>query len=72
MIDIDTVCKKLHETYAQRKGCWDGYKAPEQLPRVASDQVLALMEVLVDAFNHELDKVREEIADVYRHLDDQR
>ena len=51
-IDLDTVIERANLVYQQRKGyVWDGYKAPELQPRIISDQVLALAEVLVEEIN---------------------
>ncbi len=48
MAKIDDVHRRVNEIYESRKGyVWDGLKAPEQRPQVQSNQVLALMEVLV-------------------------
>ncbi len=61
---IDQIHAKLNEIYEQRKGYkWDGYTAPECRPRVQSDQVLALMEVLVE----KIEQMESKLAWLDRH-----
>ena len=54
-IDLGVVIERANLVYQQRKGyVWDGYTAPELQPRIISDQVLALAEVLVEEINIKL------------------
>lgn len=69
-IDIDDLHRRANEIYAERKlGPDYVYRAPECRPTIQSDQVKALMEALQEQLTAAFAKVREEIADVYRHLD---
>ncbi len=44
-----TFWQRLNERYEKLKGyVWDGYKAPEQRPRIKSSQVTAVAEELFD------------------------
>lgn len=52
MLDEDKILARANELYEEAKGCvWDGYKAPEQRPQIASDQVKCLLKAFVEALN---------------------
>lgn len=43
----ETFLKRLHKKYMELKGYkWDGFTAPELLPQVQSNQVLALAQMV--------------------------
>ncbi len=53
-LDLEALKTKLNERYAERKlGSDVGFRAPEVRPRIQSDQVMALLEVLVEALNED-------------------
>lgn len=62
-VDLDVVLSRANAIYEECKGyVWDGFKAPEQRPLIASDQVKAVAAALVEEFNEALDRLRDELT----------
>ena len=55
MARIDGILKRANEIYAQRKGMPDnGFRAPEAVPRIQSDQVMAAIEAVMEEVDRKL------------------
>lgn len=58
MARIDDIVKRANQIYAERKGMPDnGFRAPEAVPQIRSDQVLAAIEAVMEEVDRKLAKL---------------